>query len=369
MMHIEKGEKHSFWADSLPAGLSVVRTIDRAAIVIWLLALAVCLAYMFWRIENGTAAYEAVTYLALPFAAVGFIHFIYRKNIIGTIMIAAVTAAMVILKVEFIYIYVFLYIVFGATGVACIVDAIQRTIFYKVVYHVRYANVKDKLGVWDKLTVFIFSIPPDLDTRNISIDLKRAGNKFPWGDLWNSVGLSLMVGMFFWIYISMNPMFMVVDFNTSVPLFVFTVMLYVPIVILPFSIFRSLNAKIGTNYRDFKLYNGAVATIQRMAVPVLAALLYVLLALGSNDMVKVLSFIALSAVMIFVVVLVTSAIYYYWMEASIVSDIGKKWKIFMPVPLLVSLRDEAGSRPVFPGTPTRDESDIGGFRLNVINKK
>ncbi|AGI48289.1 hypothetical protein TALC_01307 [Thermoplasmatales archaeon BRNA1] len=368
MMRIEEGGKHSFWADSLPAGLSIVRPFDTWAIVLWLLALAACVAAI---VIYGIM--EA--FLSLPFAAVGFIYTLYRKNIVAIVLIAVFTIAVYLVTREITYILIILFIAFGAGGVACVVDALQRFVFYKVLYSVRYVNVKEKPALRDRIIAFIFSIPPDLDTRNIQVDMNQVGKKFPWKDLWSTVALSMMIGMFFWIYVSLNPAFVDISNEstysiTESSLFVFTIMLYVPVVVMPFSIFRSMNARIGTNFRDFKIYNGVVSTIQRMAVPVFAALVFVFMAIGtSKDTGAVVMFIGMSAAMIFAVILLTSLIYYYSMEATTVSDVSKKWKLFMPVPLLVSLRDDDARAETYPGVPARDEGDLSAITVGIKRRK
>ena len=170
-----------------------------------------------------------------------------------------------------------------------------------------------------------------------------------------------IVGMFFWIYLSMNPTFFDVEYTANIPIFIFGITLYVPILILPFSVFKSLDVRIGTNYRDFKLYNGVTATVYRMAVPVFAALILV--------MREVLLYIGFSAVIILFVVFLTSIIYYYAMEATTSADIAKKWKIFIPVPLLLSLHEEASEKKVYPGTPVRDENDMSDINLAIDKRR
>lgn len=367
MMHIEEGSKRSFWADILPPGISLMRSFDKTVLIVWLLALIASFAGVFYSVNyQDMETYMAVRYISIPFMVVGGLYMIYKKNPLPAIIIVAIVAVLYFAKVDSSYSYFIAGIVLGSIGVACVACALQRIIFYRTMQRVRYLNVKEKLSIGDRLVAFMFNVPPDLDTRNLEIDPPVLTKKFPWKDMGSTIMLSLVIGLFFWIYVSMNPAFMNAPDFSDVPLFFFTVILYIPVIVLPFSVFRSVNARIGTNYRDFKLYNGAVATIQRMAVPIAAAFLYVLLALNDNDPAQVLKFIALSLVTIFVVVALTSMVYYYTMEASIVSDIGSRWKIFMPVPLLVSLKEEDPEKTSeVPGTPVRDESDLGDLEIRV----
>ncbi len=366
MMHIEDGEKRSFWKDT-PVGLSVVRTFDKVVLVVWILSLFAFFATVFW--VNGRyvdlTIYDTMAYVAVPFAIVGFIYIVDHKNVTALMVMVLIGVLTFIVTKSFSYVLILIYLLLGALGVACVVDALQRIIFYRVVGHIRYANVKEKLTLGDRFCAFLFNVPPDLDTRNIAIEPKKLGTKFPWKDMGSTVVLSLIVGMFFWIYLSMNPSFMHMEYSAKVPIFIFGTTMYVPVIVLPFSVFKSLNVKITTSYRDFPLYNGAVATIYRMAVPIFAAMLYVLhAALSQDDPFNVILYILYSTVIILFVVFLTSIIYYYTIEATTSADISNKWKLFMPVPLLMNLHEEVVEETVsYPGTPSRDESDMSEISL------
>ncbi len=366
MMHLEEGDKHVFWADGLPAGLSVVRQFDKFVIGIWVLALAVY-GVVFFLLAGKYDVYFLLSFVAVPFDVVGLVYILARRNIAALVITVILSVAGFIITNSLMYIVIVAYVFVGALGVACVVDAIQRMEFYRIVDHVRYVNVKEKLSIMDRLVAFVFNIPPDLDTRNITIEPRKLGNKFPWKDMGGTIVLSLIVGMFFWIYLSMNPTFMQsTTVSSDIPTFIFGVMLYIPVIVMPFTVFKSLNVKIGTNYRDFHLFNGALATIQRMAVPVFAALLYVLMAMNTTDPMQVLMYIAFSVVIILFVVILTSILYYYAMEATTASDISKKWKIFIPVPLMMTLhKDDDTDKPVYPAVPQRDESDMSEISLTV----
>ncbi|MEE3363820.1 MAG: hypothetical protein VZR03_03910, partial [Methanomethylophilus sp.] len=82
-----------------------------------------------------------------------------------------------------------------------------------------------------------------------------------------------------------------------------------------------------------------------------------------DNPVEVLLYIGFSAVIILFVVFLTSIIYYYAMEATTSADIAKKWKIFIPVPLLLSLHEDTVIRKKYPGTPVRDENDMSDINL------
>lgn len=366
MMHLEEGEKRSFWKDT-PVGLSVVRTFDKVVLLVWVLSLIAYLAIVFGL--NGSAfdlsLYDLLAYIAVPFAVVGLVYIIDHRNITALMAMILVGVVAFVVTKSFLSVLIFIYLMLGALGVACVVDALQRVIFYWVVGHIRYANVKEKLNLGDRFCAFLFNLPPDLDTRNITIQPKKIGTKFPWKDMGSTVVLSLIVGMFFWIYFSMNPSFIQMDYSANIPIFIFGTTMYVPVIVLPFSVFKSLNVRITTSYRDFSLYNGAVATIYRMAVPIFAAMIFVLQAtLTQDNPLNVLLYIAYSTIIILFVVFLTSIVYYYAIEATTSADISNKWKLFMPVPLLMNLHEEVvEENEDYPGTPVRDESDMSEISL------
>ena len=63
-----------------------------------------------------------------------------------------------------------LFLLVGSEGVAQMVEIIQRQTFYSILRSVERVNVKDKMTILDKVIVFFFNVPVDLDTRNLVID-------------------------------------------------------------------------------------------------------------------------------------------------------------------------------------------------------
>lgn len=364
-MRIEKGRNGDFWADQLPDGISLVRAFDKYTMIAALLTFIVSLAYVLYaEAKPGASIYDLMPLLALPFFVCGLIFYIRSKY---WLLIIFAAAAMILwfTGIPQTLIFLLLFLIIGASGVVALVDAIQRAIFYRVLRTIEYVNVKKKLSLLDRLITFIFNVPEDLDTRNITMDYELSRTKIPWKEVVNTIYLGLMIGMFIWIYISMNPAFMDITSGGSIPMLMFTLILYIPVLVMPWSIFRSLNVRIETKYRDFKIYNGIKATLQRMAVPVIAALFFVLVAINTSDIFTVMYYIVLSAAMIVVILTLSSILYYWVFESTIINDIISKWKMFRPVPVFVGLEDNGNKRTWddVPGTPRRDETDFGKLVL------
>ena len=364
-LRIEKGRNGDFWADQLPEGISLVRGFDKCIMIVAAVTFFISLAYVLIEgTKDGSQIHDLMPWLALPFFVCGVVFYIRSKYWILLIFVAA---AMVLwfIDVPGTLIFLLLFLLIGAAGVVALVDAVQRSVFYQVLRTIEYVNVKDKLTAKDKMVAFFCNVPEDMDTRNITMDYELSRTKIPWKEVGNSISLGLMVGMFIWIYISMNPTFMNLASESSVPLLMFTLILYIPVLVMPWSIFRSLNVRVETNYRDFKVYNGIKATLQRMAVPVVAALFFVLVAINTSDLYTVGFYIAMSAAMIVIILTLVSILYYWVFEAVTINDIVSKWRMFRPVPVFVGLeeKEKKQSWDDVPGTPRRDKGDFGKLTL------
>lgn len=364
-IRIEKGRNGDFWADQLPEGMSLLRTSDKYTMIAALISFIFTILYVAYEgMLTDTSIYDVMPLLALPFFVCGLIFYIRSKAWL-LIIFAAAAAVLWFTGIPQTLIYLLLFLIIGASGVVTLVDAIQRAVFYRVLHTIEYVNVKKKLSFVDKVITFLFNVPEDLDTRNITMDYELSRTKIPWKEVTNTIYLGLMIGMFLWIYISMNPTFMDLSSESSIPLLMFTLILYIPVIVMPWSIFRSLNVRIETKYREFKIYNGIKATLQRMAVPVIAALFFVLVAINTSDISTVLYYIGLSVVMIVVILTLTSILYYWVFESATINDIISKWRLFRPVPVFVGLEesDKKKAWDDIPGTPKRDDKDYGTLVL------
>jgi len=188
--------------------------------------------------------------------------------------------------------------------------------------------------------------------------VKRAS--LPWKEIWSSMKVSFLIGVFIWIYLSMNPSWMQFDSFSNVPAYIFAVMMYIPLIVLPFSIFMSLNVRIETRYRDFRIYDGVKGTLMRMAIPIFAAFMYILVAVNKNGFQDVLTFIALSVVFNMLICVAACMVYYKGFESHIIDSIISRWNSFRPVQLLMDVDDlDEIIKEDVPGTPVRDYSDMG----------
>lgn len=373
---IERGNRGSFWSTRLSSDLSLLRKSDKNIVLITILALVPCIAMCYYMAGTGEySAYDMVPVLTLPLFFDGIIIYISERRWKSFALLVIVVVALTIVHLlEFITLtpttlFFFLFILIGGTGVVAIAEAIQRATFYSIVHSIEYMNVKSKMSFFDKMVSFVFNVPEDLDTRNITMNYNLQRMSIPWKEMTQTIGVALMLGMTIWIYISMNPAFMepeTLNGISQISIFMFSLVLIIPLLVLPFTIFKSLDVRVETNYRAFHVHGGAMETIKRMALPIGATLIYVLLAINQADLIRVVAYIGGSALAIVFVVGYTCILYYSTNERPLVKDIAAKWKIFRPVPIFVSLdngNNHRNSEGEIPGTPRRDMLEFGELIL------
>lgn len=305
--------------------------------------------------------YRGMPILAIPFFVTGVIKYISERRWIAALAVFVMTVVAYVF--DPVYAVFMLYVFVCAEGVAVVVEIIQRLIFYRFLTTVEMVNVKGKLTLMDHVILFLFNIPPDIDTRRITMDTSVRRDRIPWLDMAQTMVIALVLCVFLWIYMFLNPAFYVN--TTGIPIHTFTIILYIAVLVMPWTIFNSLDVRITTDYRDFRLFSGLLETMKRMFLPSVAALFFLGIALSVGGF--TFYYIGMSIVMIVVIIAFTSAMYYTRNEASVVRDIVSKWRVFHPADIYSgydgTVRSGDGD---FPGTPRRDPRSC--FRGNGNQK-
>ena len=332
--------------------LDLMKEEDRRKAYLTAILMVSCfLAVFVFNLATDFTVYGLLPIIAVPFFVLGFINYVLNKRWFAAIFVAVAT--LVCYLIEPVLALFMLYIFVCAEGVATTVELIQRLIFYRILVIVERVNIVGKPSVWDRVVVFLFNIPCDLDTRNLTMDSTVRRKGLPWRDMSETMVIALVLSVFLWIYMFLNPAFY--TGTSGISIYTFTIVLYIAVLVMPWSIFSALDVRIGTEYRDFKLYKGLLETMKRMFLPSMAALIF--LALAVSDGGQTLYYILMSIVMIVVIIAFTSVMYYTHNEASVVNDIEGKWKVFHPADIYSDFggRDHpAGMDDMFPGTPMRD---------------
>ncbi|MDR0334412.1 MAG: hypothetical protein LBH69_00795 [Methanomassiliicoccaceae archaeon] len=339
--------------------LSMVRRVDKVMLYTFLALLVLCGAVFFALIYTDTMELAgALPIISVPFLIVGLATYVHEKMWKALVVAIAAPAALFFIGLPLLVIFFVAFLLVGCVGVVSVAATLQRFVFFAVISSVEYINIKDKLSLWDRLVLFAFNIPPNIDTRKVTMDynLKRSG--IPFREMLETMFFAFLVGVALWIYISMNPAFMYDVKLYEAPIFVFSLIMFIPLLVLPWTPFKSLNVRITTSYRDFSLYSGAVETLRKMAIPVFAVAVFILVASTRIDIQVELMFIVASVVFNLIVVAASSIIFYLFFESAFVDDAVTKWKLFRPIPITAEL-DRGEAQEDDRGMPERDTSDLG----------
>lgn len=300
---------------------------------------------------HGMSVYDVMGIMSIPFIVLGIIYFIFNhKYLTGVAVLVATIACWILYPLSAVFV---IYLFVCVEGVVLMVEIIQRRTFYEIMHIVECLNTKSKLNYKDRLVKFFFNISSDLDTRDIRIDNSINRNRLPWRDVFLTFWFMLLFCMLLWINVFLDPSFSIA--TSGVPTYTFTIILYLALIVMPWSILSTLNARVVTQYRDFKLYNGLAGTIKRMIVPVFALLLLTLFVmLETPDQIY---YIGMSLAMAAVMCVFTSIIYYTENEMVVVNDILDQWGNTHPTHVYSGYNPQRQGYDEVPGTPKRDPMD------------
>ena len=268
--------------------------------------------------------------------------------------LVAVAAVLVVAGLDAIYAAFLIYAVLGGFGVVGLVVALQKRYFYDVLSRIEALGLKDRQDRRDRLISYVFNIREDTDTRNLTMEHNLSRNRFPWREMVELMALGFMLGIFIWIYLSLNPALLINYSLNQILLVMFLISMYIPLLVLPWAIFKSLDVRISSEFRDFRLFGGVVTTLQKTVLPVAAVMIYAISAVNRLGLDVVLGYIATSAAFNILVVGATTVMYYTFFEKGLVDSIVGRWRVFRPMPILAELREkEDRRRKEIPGMPQR----------------
>ena len=340
--------------------ISILSSIDRLLLISFLLSFCFAIVALQILSAYSVSIFFSAIAASSPLAMVGIFYCLMYRKVYVLALITLVIIGMLLLTVDMSWILAYMSIAVGIIGVLALVSVFQKAIFYPVLASMEYANIKSSLSLPERIVSFLFSISGDLDTRNIEIDANLNRASIPWKEVASTMRLSFMAGLFIWIYISMNPSWMTFDILSDVPVYLFSLMLYIPLIVMTFSIFMSLNVRISTKYKDFRIYDGVKMTLYKMVVPIVAAFFYVLIAVNNNGFWDVVYFILLSLFFNLVINTLACLLFYRYFEGSVINEIRSRWSLFRPVSMTMVIED---GNPIVkedvPDTPRRDISDLG----------
>lgn len=338
--------------------LDLSSNYDIALLRLFLLALLACTVATVAVVAMGVvdSIIEAIPVFSFSLVIVGLVSFAGRFRWYYTLILLALVALLYSYGVETIILLFLVYAVLGGFGVVAVIVTLQRKLFYRTLARIEGMSLRKDLELKDKILVFFFNIPDDINTNDLMMDHNMRRENIPLEDTLRTMGMGFLIGVFLWIYISLNPSLLTAYSLEYILLVMFLLTLYLPFLVLPWSIFRSLDVRIKGPYHDLRLYKGAVTTLKKIAIPIIPIALYTIGAVRRLSLAEVGGFIGMSILFNIIIMATTTVIYFALYERDLIDDIVAKWRIYRPRPVLAEVvRREEGRAPV-PGTPKRSYS-------------
>ncbi len=328
---------------------------DTALLRLFVLSLLVCVAASLLSAATGLLESFVLTMpiLSFPLVVVGLASFADRFRWYYALLLLAVVAALYFYGAPPILVLFMVYAVLGGFGVVALIVTLQRRLFYRTLARIESISLKEELERKDKILTFIFNIPDDINTADLVMDHNMSRDNIPLDDTLRTMGLGFFLGIALWIFISLNPSLMQAYPLEYILLLMFLITLYIPFMVLPWSIFRSLDVRIKGPFHDMRLYKGAVSTFKKIAVPIIPISLYTVGAARMMGVEALAGFIGMAVVFNIAIMASTSIIYFALYERDLIEDIVSRWRDFRPNPLLVEVMKQEGEAKRVPATPQR----------------
>jgi len=219
-------------------------------------------------------------------------------------------------------------------GIISVMVALERRLAPEALVRIRRISRGTSDGTREKdqarflkysALAWIFDIPGILETRKLRLRVPAPSKRFPWNGFWRAMGWSVLFGTVIAIDISFNP-FLRESFSVQ-QLFSVTsfTSFFIPWLVLPWFIFRRLDAGIPGPSRKFMLYDGLRSRLFGTLVAIGTMITLIRLALRdiaistiiSSFFSYYISFILLTAIFAFV--------YFNYFEDGLADDVANRY--------------------------------------------
>ncbi len=138
-----------------------------------------------------------------------------------------------------------------------------------------------------RILQWLYDIPDVLDTSSLSVSQCTPRNVFPWRAFRTALMWQVIFSVILAIYISLNPFLVGGSESTEQFADLFSlsssVSFFIPFLVLPWFLYRRLNARIKGPVKDFKLYDGLKSRMAQTLTVVGTLIVFIRLTLVSID--------------------------------------------------------------------------------------
>jgi hypothetical protein len=176
-----------------------------------------------------------------------------------------------------------------------------------------------------KWLAWAFNIPDVLDSKTMTIDKVKYRRKFPWPDLKKAMFWQLFFGTVIVVYVSFSPFLW--DFADMQDLFSYSSIgvAFIPILIIPWFIYRRLDAKIKGPVKDFHVFDGLSSRMFQTIVAFGTILLLVRIALKNPAILQVMYSFLIYFIFFFMGVFIMTFVYFNYFEDDLAIDVFQRY--------------------------------------------
>jgi hypothetical protein len=188
-------------------------------------------------------------------------------------------------------------------------------------------GITRKEDTGSKALMWFMLIPGALDTDMMLVEEPSQETVFPWRRFRTAVLWQVAFGVIIAIYVSLNPWLLRAFSVNELFRFMSTAFVVIPLIVIPWFIFKRLDARIKGVSRDFKLYASFKDRMTRIIIAGSTLLIFLRLAYESNDVMDIM--LALTGY-IFVMVLCIIAftfIYFNFFENRLARECYLRWLV------------------------------------------
>ncbi len=245
---------------------------------------------------------------------------------------------------------VMLMLLVGTVGVVSAIGLIHRLTVPAILVSAERCNTVPQPDKYQKVTRFMFGIPPDFDARNMMIEKRVRREGIPWKLMLDTLIPAFVLMLFLWMFIAAEA----ASDSWSLILPAIAVTLYIVALATPWAILGAIDARAVAPGSEFRLFDGFIGTLKRMALPAVAGFIVVIVA-TSPGLEIILPIIATAAFCV-VVAMASISLYGFDRETEFVSDLASSWSASHPVDFYSGYDGKDCRHPLddgVPGTPRR----------------
>ena len=203
-----------------------------------------------------SVAITAVMALSIALAAVYAPDLVHFDGVsAGELLVGAVLIVVILFIIDFVLCMSSLLVAFGVVGV---LSALERRYTVWTLRQIARLGTSKGFSMADRAVKWLFNIPGVLDTKTLSVRPQEPRGRVSISDLKAPVLWQLIFGFVLAVYISFNPFFS--DRSPEALLRLFSLLtsasILIPLIILPWFMFRRLGAGLSGQTRQFTLYEG-----------------------------------------------------------------------------------------------------------------